>query len=192
MKNAIILHGGPTKEEYYDHNLPSESNAHWLPWLQAQLLKRDIAAATPEVPKAYDRNWATWNREVERFDITPETILVGHSTGAGFFIKYLSIHPELMVDRVILAAPWLDPEHKHTKNFFDDFDIDPGLSARTAGITVFNSDNDQDDIHQTVNILKEAVPDITFRDFHNYGHFCFGDMKTDKFPELLEEVLKSE
>ena len=42
MKNAIILHGGPSKKEYYDLNMPSMSNSHWLPWLQAQLLKKDI------------------------------------------------------------------------------------------------------------------------------------------------------
>src|SRR5579884_3172331 len=102
MKNAIILHGKPSKEEYYDPKAPSMSNAHWLPWLQGQLLKRDISAATPEVPFAFDPKWNLWNHEFERFDITPETILVGHSTGAGFIIKYLSIHPEVKVGKVVL------------------------------------------------------------------------------------------
>lgn len=191
MKNAVILHGGPSKAEYYDPDIPSESNCHWLPWLQSQLLKHDIPAATPEVPWAFDRNWQVWCREVERFDITPETILVGHSTGGGFFIKYLSIHPELTVGKVVLVAPWLDPEAKHTKNFFDDFDIDPAFPARTAGVTVFNSTNDQHDIHMTVDILKDGVSGITYRDFKDYGHFCYSDMKTTKFPELLEEVLQN-
>jgi uncharacterized protein len=45
MKNAIILHGNPSKEEYYDPKMPSMSNAHWIPWLQAQLLTHEIAAA---------------------------------------------------------------------------------------------------------------------------------------------------
>jgi len=121
MKNAIILHGGPSKEEYYDPDAPSMSNAHWIPWLQGQLLKHDIPTATPEVPQSFDRNWQVWNKEVERFEIGPETILIGHSTGAGFFIKYLSIHKHVNVNKVILVAPWLDPDHEHTKNFFDDF-----------------------------------------------------------------------
>jgi predicted alpha/beta hydrolase family esterase len=188
MKNAIILHGGPSKEEYYDPKLPSESNAHWLPWLQSQLLKQDIAAATPEVPNAYDRNWATWSREVERYEITPETILVGFSTGAGFFIKYLSIHPELMVNKVMLVAPWLDPNKRHTKHFFDDFDIDPGFPARTAGVTVFYSDDDEEDVQITVQMLKDASGAITFREFHGYGHFTYEDLQSDKLPELLEEL----
>ncbi|PJE61275.1 hypothetical protein COU87_05580, partial [Candidatus Roizmanbacteria bacterium CG10_big_fil_rev_8_21_14_0_10_39_12] len=184
MKNAIILHGGPDKKEYYDPKAPSMSNAHWIPWLQGQLLKHDIPTATPEVPYSFDRNWTVWNREVERFDITPETILIGHSTGAGFFIKYLSIHPEIKVGKVILVAPWLDPYQEHTKNFFDDFEIDPNLVSRTAGITIFNSDNDQDSVQKTVEIVREKVKGIHYREFHHYGHFCYSDLKTGEFPEL--------
>ncbi|MBI3980931.1 alpha/beta hydrolase [Candidatus Microgenomates bacterium] len=190
MKNAIILHGGPSKEEYYDPKSPSMSNAHWLPWLQGQLLKHDIPTATPEVPWSFDRNWAVWNREVERFEIGPETILVGHSTGSGFFVKYLSIHKDLKVDKVVLVAPWLDPDHEHTKNFFDDFEIDPDFVLRTKGVTIFNSDNDQESVQKTVKILKDKVKNLKYQEFHNYGHFCFEDMKTDKFPELLKVILE--
>lgn len=190
MKNAIILHGGPSEKEYYDPEAPSMSNAHWLPWLQAQLLKHEINAATPEVPHSFNRNWAIWNREVERFDIGPDTMLIGHSTGAGFFVKYISIHHQLRVGKVILVAPWLDPDREHTKNFFDDFNIDPDLVARTAGLTIFNSDNDQDSVQKTTKMLQDALKGYKYREFSGYGHFCIGDMKTQEFPELLEECLK--
>lgn len=189
MKNAIILHGGPSKEEYYDPEASSMSNAHWIPWLQGQLLKHEIIAATPEVPHSFDRNWPVWTREVERFDIGPETILVGHSTGAGFFVKYLSIHKKLYVNKVILVAPWLDPDREHTKNFFDDFDIDPNLIKRTAGVTIFGSDNDEASVMKTIQILKDKVTNIAYREFPGLGHFCMNDMKTQKFPELLSVIL---
>lgn len=190
MKNAIILHGGPSREEYYDSEAPSMSNAHWIPWLQGQLLKYDIPTATPEVPWAFDRNWKVWNKEVERFDIGPETILIGHSTGAGFFVKYLSTHKNLIVDKVILVAPWLDPDREHTKNFFDDFEIDSTLVSRTKGITIFNSDKDMESVQKTVNILREKVKNIGYREFHSFGHFCFEDMKSTKFPELLAAIIE--
>lgn len=189
MKNAIILHGGPDEEKYYDPATPAQSNDNWLPWLQAQLLKKDIAAATPEVPRSFDRHWPTWNKEFERFEITPATILVGHSTGAGFIVKYLSIHPEIKVGKVVLVAPWLDPYQEHTKDFFDDFEIDPNLVSRTDGVTIFSSDNDQDSVQETVRILREKLKDIQVKEFHNYGHFCIEDMHTSEFPELLEEAL---
>lgn len=190
MRNAIVLHGGPSKEEYYDPEAPSMSNAHWIPWLQGQLLKNEITAVTPEVPHSFDRNWPVWSREVERFEIGLQTILVGHSTGAGFFVKYLSIHPKLRVDKVVLVAPWLDPNREHTKNFFDDFEIDPNFVSRTNGVTIFNSDNDQASVQKTVRILQDKVKGITYREFHNYGHFCIDDMKTSKFPEILAAVLE--
>lgn len=189
MKNAIILHGGPSKQEYYDPNMPSMSNAHWIPWLQAQLLKNDIPTATPEVPKSYDRNWVVWNAEIERYDVTPETILIGHSTGAGFFVKYLSINPELKVDRVILIAPWLDPDNEKTVDFFDDFEIDSELIKRTMGITIWYSDDDENSVLKTIQILKNKIPDAEFKEFHGFGHFCIDDLKSEKFPELLDEIL---
>jgi len=189
MKNAIILHGGPSKREYYDVDAPSMSNAHWVPWLQAQLLKADIPTATPEVPWSFDRNWNVWQKEVERYDIGPETILIGHSTGAGFFIKYLSINKNLKVGKVVVVAPWLDPDREHTKNFFDDFEIDPEFPSRTGGVTIFNSDNDQDSVQKTVKIVRNTVKNIKYLEFHNYGHFIHEDMKTVKFPELLKEAL---
>jgi len=189
MKNAIVLHGGPGKQEYYDPKMPSMSNAHWIPWLQGQLLKADIPTATPEIPYSFDRNWKVWSREVERFDITPETILIGHSTGAGFFIKYLSIHPNIRVGKVILVAPWLDPDREHTRNFFDDFEIDENLVSRTNGVIILYSDNDQASVLKTVEIIRQKVKEVTYKEFHNYGHFCSEDMKTTEFPELLQIVL---
>lgn len=191
MRNAIILHGGPSKKEYYDPKAPSMSNAHWIPWLQGQLLKNEISTATPEVPHSYDRHWLTWEKEVKRFDITPETILIGHSTGAGFFIKYLSIHPKITVDKVILVAPRLDPYKEHTNNFFDDFTIDPDLVKRTKGVMVLYSDNDQKSVLRTVEIVRKKIKGAQFKEFHNYGHFCFEDLKKVEFPELLQIILLS-
>jgi len=190
MKNAIILHGMPSREEYYDPKAPSMSNAHWLAWLQAQLLKKDIAAATPEVPNAYEPDWATWVREVERFEIGPDTILVGHSCGAGFWVKYLSVHKDLKAGKVILVAPWLDPDGDEAHDFFDDFEIDAGLAARTKGLVIFNSDNDMGNVLKSVAAIRETIEDIKYKEFENYGHFTKSDMKTAEFPELLEECLE--
>ncbi len=190
MKNAIILHGGPSREEYYDPKSPSMSNSHWIPWLQGQLLKLNIAASTPEVPQSYIRDWKVWSREVERHDIGPDTLLVGHSTGAGFFIKYLSVHKKLRVGKVILVAPWIDPEKELTTGFFDDYEIDVDLSERTKGIVVFNSDNDEDSVQKSAKILLQNIKNIKYREFHNYGHFLIEDMASSEFPELLQEILK--
>lgn len=192
MKNAIILHGKPDpgQEEYYNPNFPSASNSHWLPWLQKQLLIHDIAAQTPEIPNAWKPEYKTWCKEFERYGIGPETMLVGHSCGGGFLVRWLSEHPDIRVGKVILVVPWLDPDRTDTTDFFD-FTIDPGLTARTVGLVIFNSDNDFQSIQASVKMIREVIKDIKYREFHNHGHFCFEDLKTVEFSELREELLSS-
>jgi predicted alpha/beta hydrolase family esterase len=189
MKNAIIVHGMPDKEEYYSAEFPSASNSHWLSWLQKQLITKDIKADAPEMPHAYAPDYSMWKREFERFDITPETILVGHSCGGGFLVRWLSEHKEVKVGKVVLVAPWLDVERELETGFFD-FAIDPHVASRTDGVVIFNSDNDNDYIQESVQFLRNSIESIVYREFHHYGHFCLGDMQSEAFPELLEEVLK--
>lgn len=90
-----------------------------------------------------------------------------------------------------MVAPWLNPDNNpisDTADFFD-FEIDPDLVSRTAGITIFNSDNDFDSIHKSVQMIRNAVKDVGCKEFHGYGHFCYEDMKTVEFPELVKECL---
>jgi len=42
MKNAIIIHGRPSKEVYYSSDYPSSSNFVWIPWLQKQLIIKSL------------------------------------------------------------------------------------------------------------------------------------------------------
>lgn len=188
MKNAIILHGTTDKGEYFDPNYPSLSNAHWFPWLQKQLLVHDIAAVTPEIPNAYQPDYEAWRAEVERYPITPETLIVGHSCGSGFWVRWLSEHPDVHVGRVVLVAPWLDPDNSKQSSFFD-FKIDPEIASRTKGLTIFSSDNDDSDVQRSVQTLRATLKGYRFREFHNYGHFCMEDMHSLEFPELLQEIL---
>ncbi|MBC7581341.1 alpha/beta hydrolase [Aeromicrobium sp.] len=188
MRNAIIVHGTCDSHEYFSQDFPSASNNHWLPWLQKQLIINDIKADTPEMPHSYKPDYEVWKREVERFDIGPETMLVGHSCGGGFWVRYLSEHPNVRVGKVVLVAPWLDPSNTKKTDFFD-FEFDPDLVSRTAGLTIFNSSNDHEGIQWSAQIICNVLNHWTFKSFENYGHFCLNDMRTTEFPELLQELI---
>lgn len=188
MRNAIILHGRPSKNEYYDPDRPSMSNAHWIPWLQGQLLKHDIETATPEVPYAFAPEWERWVKEVERFDIGPETSLVGHSTGGGFWVRYLTEHPELKVDKVILVAPWVNSKHEDDTDFFD-FEINPNVTKQANKFLIIGSDNDGEDVTNSVRFLKEKLNNVQYLELKGYGHFTHKYLPHDTFPELLKELL---
>ena len=185
MPNAIILHGRPRKAEYYSDKFPSMSNSHWLPWLQKQLLNRDIFAATPEIPLAYEPLWERWVKEVERYEITPETILVGHSCGGGFWVRYLSEHQDITVGKLVLVAPWIDVEQEDPNHFFS-FEIDPLIASRTGRLIILNSTDDVAEIQSSVQVLREQLQDIEYKEFTDRGHFTQKYMPDNTFPELLE------
>lgn len=186
MSNVILVPGRPDKEEHYDPAAGSNSENHWFSWLKRQLILRDIHAVAIEPPFPFRPRYDTWKREFERFDILPDTVFVGHSCGSGFLIRYLSERPDLRVGKVVLVAPWTNPDNNpasDTADFFD-FTIDPTFPARTKGVEVFVSTDDQPSVLETVDILKK-VPDLHFHEYTDKGHFTFGSMGTHEFPELL-------
>jgi predicted alpha/beta hydrolase family esterase len=183
MRNAIIVHGMPGRDEYYDPAVPSASNHHWLPWLSKQLLVREIPAACPEMFRAFEPDYPTWRREFERFDVTPQTLLVGHSCGGGFLVRWLGEHPTVRVGTVVLVAPWIDPDRHLTSDFMV-FDLDGDLVSRTQGLHIFGSDDDADTILRSVAILRDALPAARYREFPGAGHFL-----EPTFPELLVTLL---
>lgn len=191
MKNAILVPGRPDKEEHYDPKLPSNSEDHWFSWLKRQLILKDIHAVSIEPPFPFRPRYEEWKKEFERFDITPETILVGHSCGGGFLVRYLSEHKDLKVGKVVLVAPWINPDNydvSDTADFFD-FDIDPDFPLRTAGVTVFISSDDDPSVVKTVDTLKEKVKGLKLKEYTDKGHFTYEHIHTREFPELLEVIL---
>jgi uncharacterized protein len=188
MKTALIIHGYNNKSEFLDENRPSASNDHWLPWLQRQLLLNRIEAQTPEMPGFYEPHYQEWKELFERFPLNENTILVGHSCGGGFLVRWLS-ETTKKVGKVVLVAPWIDPNHTIIDPDFFAFNIDSNLVSKTAGITVMYSTDDHSDVLQSVEILKSTLKDVDFQEFHDKGHFVRNSLKTEKFPELLAVIL---
>lgn len=187
MKTAIILHGMPSKEKYFDASRPSQSNSHWLPWIQQELLIVDILAQTPEMPEPYEPDYEKWRSVFEQFTINEETILIGHSCGAGFLVRWLSEN-KIQVGRVALVAPWLNPDHEYKTQMFD-FKIDPSLTERTDGVTIFISSDDSKPVLDSVDKIKSVIQGIVIKEYTDRGHFTFGTMKTDAFPELRDVLI---
>ncbi len=187
MKSAIIVHGSCDQEEYFSDEYPSLSNSHWLPWLQKQFIMIGYQAFTPEMPRAFAPEYSLWKSEFERYPLSSESVLIGHSCGGGFLIRWLS-ETQTKVKRLILVAPWLDPAGRKCSQFFK-FAIDPALAQR-IDIHLFESSNDDEDIQKSVEIIRRALPSLHYRQLKNYGHFCYSDMKTTRFPELAEVALR--
>ncbi len=185
MKTAIILHGMPSREEYYNAKRPASSNCHWLPWIQKQFLLKDVLAQTPEMPNPYNPEYKEWKEMFERFTLNEETVLIGHSCGAGFILRYLTEN-NIQFGKVVLVAPWIDIEKSLDTGMFD-FELDENLFKKTKSLVVFSSRNDMKSVQDSVEVIKNKLKNIKIVEFENKGHFCFKDLGTDEFPELLKE-----
>jgi len=187
MKQVIIIHGLPDEEEFYGDVWPSPSNAHWIPWIQKQLNKKDITSQALEMPKPYFPDYKEWSDVFSQMKISNETVLVGHSCGAGFLLRYLSENSSVNPKRVVLVAPWTDMESylRDQGNDFFDFELGKELGNRTE-VHVFISSDDDRSMLDTVNKLKAEVQNIIYHEFTDKGHFTEPDLGTKEFPELLE------
>lgn len=187
MKNAVLVHGWATKEEFDDAQYPTPSNSHWFPWLTKQLMIKGIHTVAPEMPDSYYPEYFLWKKEFERFDIGSETILVGHSCGGGFLIRWLSENKDVEVGKVILVAPWVgtSPGQDFDKSFFE-FEWDDNLADRTAGLTMFSSKNDAGPVQESMKIVRKRLNNLKEIIFEDKGHFTLGSMGTEAFPKLLE------
>jgi len=187
MRNVIIVHGMPDEDEYYDPLAQTMGNSHFIPWLQKQLQIKDIKVDVPEMPMAFMPEYEIWKQEFERFDITTETVLVGHSCGAGFLVRWLSEN-NMKVAKCILVAPWMNVEKEHETTMFN-FEIKTSLSLQ-AELVIFESTNDDIYVKKSVHKIKSIFRDIRAKTFENYGHFCERDIGKE-FPELLDEIMST-
>lgn len=187
MKRAIILHGMPEESHYYDSSGEAQSNSHWLPWLQQQLLVQGILAQTPELPNPFRPVYEDWKKVFEQFEIDEDTMLVGHSCGAGFLVRWLSEH-SVPAGTVALVAPWMDP-HRTLSGFFE-FTLNKEVPKRVPDIHVFISEDDDEEMHTAVREIKEVWQRVPVHSLTGKGHFTLGDMGTREFPELLEVLVK--
>ena len=192
MKQVILIHGLPSKEEVLGDKWPSPSNSHWFPWIQKQLTKRDVLCQSLEMPRAYNPIYAEHEQVLKQIEISSETILVGHSCGAGFLLRFLSEHKDLHVGKVILVAPWLDLE-KYLKSLdpksdYFNFTIDPAMFERANVHCVYSTDDDSC-VLDSVKVIQKELPDTIMHEFTNKGHFTEPDLGTKEFPELLEIIL---
>ncbi|MDR0967830.1 MAG: alpha/beta hydrolase [Rickettsiales bacterium] len=193
MNNAIVLHGVEENYEEYMQTLKergSEIHLHWYPWIQNQLLQLGILAQTPEMPAPYftDMNYADWEKIINGFDINENTVLIGHSAGGGFWVEYLSKHPDIKVKQLIMVAPWLDPNGE-TKGFYN-FEFDKTLSDRVGKMDIFYSTDDMDMIIKSAEKIITNYPKTEIHKFKDKGHFTLSCLGGREFPELLESVIK--
>ncbi len=183
MKTAVLLHGTCDKEEYFDMDFPSPSNAHWLPWLQQRFLRSNMLCQTPEMPCPYAPIYEEWKQIFEGFNLSSLSVVVGHSAGCGFILKWLHENPQAKLDKLVLVAPWLDPFRE--EGDFLKFDMKPDALTQIDKIHLLVSVDDMESVKVSVEKIISMHPKIILHTYEGKGHFCFGNIG-NTFEELWE------
>ncbi len=181
--NIVFCHGamGP---KYEWNTRTYDANACWADWLQFFVeLEHDVIMQRPYFPHAHVlfMKYDEWEKIMNSQDINADTVLIGHSAGGGFVLKYLSKHPELKVRQVVLVAPYIDAEDFQPFGFYHDINLSNDLVAQTEqGIDLMISDDDAPYINSSFDKITKNIPDIRVHKFSGRGHFTGAEL-----PEIM-------
>jgi len=190
MKNAILMPGKPSEEKYFDSRQLNPGDSIWFPAVARSLTLNGYHAVRLEVPNPYAPDTEIWDQELERYPITPETILIGNSAGGGEMADWMSRHTEVRIHELFMVKPWLNPRRKYLN--FCNTALDSELPDRCAkGVTIVHSSlTDDDQVKESLGIVHEAFQGndrVRFVDVSEYGH-----QESDGrhvFPKLVELAL---
>ena len=162
---------------------------HWIPWLKKQLIANGIATEAPLMPTPWEPDYEKFKIEFEKYRVDENTILIGHSCGCAFLVRWLG-ESKRKIAKLILVAPWKIPREgdPHRQAFYV-YPIDDTIKKRVNEVIVFTADDEEDDGKASLKIFHEAL-DGKIVELKGRGHYTMGDMKTEEFPELLKIILK--
>ncbi len=188
MINCIIIHGCPSNKK--EARLPGTRtyDKHWIPWTKKQLEKRGIKIFTPLMPTPWKPKYKKWKKEFEKNKVTENTILIGHSCGCAFLVRWLG-ETKKQIKKLILVAPWKIPTAKDPRSTLYEYNIDLTIKSRIGEIIMFTADDEEEDGKKSLKIFHEAI-DGKIIELKNHGHYTQNDMGTIEFPELLKVILK--
>lgn len=180
----IILHGCPPSQQMVT---PNENR--WMDWLAEKLTEKGFSAVAPDMPTPWNPQYSEWRSEFEKFKVTQHSLLVGHSCGAAFLVRWL-LETKTKVKKLILVAPAKIPENElDTRKDLYYFDLPKDASYIADEIVIFTS-NDFPHHLKSLELYKQSLkPRIV--ELKNKFHFLYFQMKTNELPELLEEVTRS-
>jgi len=186
--NVVIVHGCNDNEED-GLERPKENERHWKPWLKKELENHGIDVSNELYPRDWDADYGEWKKVFEKNKIDENTILVGHSCGGAFLVRWLS-ETNQKIKKLILVAPAKRlPGMKEKYLKFYTFKPNEKVKNNIGEIVIFVSNDESPGIKKAVELYKQEL-NAKVIELKNHGHFTLGDMGTEEFPELLEEILK--
>ena len=187
MSTVHILHGCPSDAERAMNRETRTYDKHWIPWIKAELEKKGYSVRTPLMPEPWSPRYEAFKDEFEKVEVTENDVLIGHSCGCAFLVRWLG-DTKQKVRKLILVAPWKIPDEGDAlKAEYYNYDIDQSIKDRVETIIIFTSNDEEEEGKESVKIFHQALGGDVI-DLPNRGHYVLGDMETEEFPELLVQI----
>jgi predicted alpha/beta hydrolase family esterase len=164
---------------------------HWIPWTAKQLTESGIDVATPLMPDPWNPVYEKFKEAFEKCEINENTVLIGHSCGCAFLVRWLG-DSKRKVARLILVAPWkvTDKDDGYRKEFYE-YPIDETIKNRVGRVVMFTSNTEEEDGKKSLKLFNDVLGGKIVG-LDNHGHYTMNDIGTDEFPELVKEVLEAD
>lgn len=188
-KRVFIIHGCPSNTEKAMSPETRTYDKHWIPWLKRELIARGIKAETPLMPTPWKPDYEKFKAEFEKYELGEDAILIGHSCGSAFLVRWLGETKKKII-KLILVAPWKipDKDDEFRKAFYT-YPINEEIKSRVNEIIMFTADDEEDEGKESLRIFHQALGGEVI-ELKGRGHYTMNDMGTEEFPELLGVVLK--
>ena len=178
-KKCIIIHGCPDNSEDLSYN------KYWIPWTKRELSSKGIEVETPLMPSPWEPDYGKFKREFEKYNVDKNTILIGHSCGCAFLVRWLG-ESKKEISNLVLVAPWkINDKRDSAGDLFYNYQIDATIKNRVKKIVMFTSNDEEDEGKKSLEIFHNALGGEIIN-LKNHGHY---DMGTEKFPELLKVII---
>lgn len=176
---CVIAHWCANDSDDHDYN------KHWMPRLKKELNLKNIEVEIPVMPSSWQPDYEKFKNEFEKYAIDENTVLVGHSCGCAFLVRWLW-ETEKRVSKLILVAPWninISEGNVYKEKFYT-YPIDKDIQNRVDKITMFTSDNEKEAWKESLKIFHKAIG-WKIIELKSRGHY-----RIQEFPELLKIILE--
>ena len=187
QKNCLVVHGCPGSAESLMDLSERTYTKHWIPWIRRELNVRGIPTQVPLLPEPWSPVYEHFKAEFEKYPVNESTILIGHSCGGAFLVRWLG-DTKQKINTLILVAPWKIPDpDKVGRDVYYEFPIDETIKERVGRIVMFTADDEEEDGKKSVKMFHEALGGDLI-ELPGRVHFTMDSMGTDEFPELLAVI----
>lgn len=196
-KQIVVIHGGDYRrsQDAYVAELKAaevepddfKRTPDWKGRLQERL-GGEYEVFNPQMPLSQNASYVEWKIWIDKLVpfLRDGVILIGHSLGGIFWVKYLSENhfPKRVKALMLVAAPYdLEEKGKEEMSGFP-FKKDLSLIEEQAEhIYLYHSTDDPIVEYDDVNRFKSSLPEAILRTFSDRSHLW-----QEEFPEIVRDI----